>query len=80
VPIPTVYHALPLDGSRIQVGLQLEHRQKGLLWFSTYKVSFDGVYYFRNPTGEDHISITLFTVMQMTGKIRWPERFERKLA
>jgi len=48
-----IYHALPLDGSRIQVGLQLEHRQKGLLWFSTYKVGFDGVYQFRNPTGDD---------------------------
>ncbi len=46
----TVFHAFPLDSSRIQVGLQLEHRQKGLLWFSTYKVVFDGVYTFHNPT------------------------------
>ena len=46
----TVFHALPLDSSRIQVGLQLEHRQKGLRWFSTYKVAFDGVYVFHNST------------------------------
>src|SRR6266566_3653004 len=46
----TVFHPLPLDSSRIQVGLQLEHRQKGLRWFSTYKVAFDGVYTFHNPT------------------------------
>src|SRR5207244_384151 len=46
----TVFHPLPLDSSRIQVGLQLEHRQKGLRWFSTYRVAFDGVYAFHNAT------------------------------
>src|SRR5688572_26805159 len=33
---------LPLERSRVNVGLELEHRQKGLLWFSTYKVDFKG--------------------------------------
>ncbi len=63
-----IIHALPLEGSRIQVGLQLEHRQKGLLWFSTYKVGFDGVYQFRNPTGEDQsVTFTLkFPAAQAT--------------
>ena len=49
----TVFHPLPLDSSRIKVALQLEHRQKGLLWFSTYKVVFDGVYTFINSTDRD---------------------------
>ncbi len=39
---------LPLESSRINVALDLEHRQKGLLWFSTYKVDFSGAYTFRN--------------------------------
>jgi len=41
---------LPLDSSRIDVKLGLEHRQKGLLWYSTYVVDFGGTYTFRNPT------------------------------
>jgi hypothetical protein len=49
----TVFHPLALTSSRVQVGLELEHRQKGLLWFSTYKVAFDGAYTFQNPTGQD---------------------------
>jgi hypothetical protein len=44
---------LPLERSNIDVDLQLEHRQKGLLWFSTYTVAFRGVYRFRNTTGRD---------------------------
>ncbi|HXM45507.1 MAG TPA: inner membrane CreD family protein [Bryobacteraceae bacterium] len=42
---------LPLDSSRIDVSLDLSHRQKGLLWYSTYVVDFVGDYTFRNPTG-----------------------------
>src|SRR5438105_14836715 len=63
-----ISYTLPLDGSRIQVNLQLEHRQKGLLWFSTYKVAFDGVYQFHNPTSEDQaVKFTLkFPAAQAT--------------
>lgn len=35
---------LPLDASDITVDLQLEHRKKGLLWYSTYRVAFSGKY------------------------------------
>src|SRR5215472_5736987 len=35
---------LPIDASAITVALQLDQRRKGLLWFSTYKVAFDGTY------------------------------------
>jgi len=40
---------LTAEASDIHVGLDLEHRQKGLLWYSTYTVDFDGKYTFRNP-------------------------------
>ena len=45
-----VISALPLDSSHLNVALNLEHRQKGLLWYSTYKVGFSGAYAFRNAT------------------------------
>lgn len=45
--------SLPLESSRISVDLDLEHRQKGLLWYSTYKVNFDGSYLFRNLSDKD---------------------------
>ena len=41
---------LPLEGSNIDVNLNLGHRQKGLLWYSTYKVDFLGHYTFSNPS------------------------------
>jgi Inner membrane protein CreD len=44
-PVP-----LAPESSRIEVDLNLEHRQKGLLWYSTYAVKFTGVYVFRNDT------------------------------
>src|ERR1700750_2292396 len=50
---------LQLESSRVDVGLGLEHRQKGLLWYSTYKVAFDGTYAFRNNTAQDKVTFTL---------------------
>jgi len=44
---------LPLESSNIDVGLDLEHRQKGLLWYSTYKVAFRGDYTFRNSSDKE---------------------------
>jgi inner membrane protein involved in colicin E2 resistance len=44
---------LPLERSAIDVALDLEHRQKGLLWYSTYKVDFAGKYAFRNTSTQD---------------------------
>jgi inner membrane protein involved in colicin E2 resistance len=44
---------LPLESSNIDVNLDLEHRQKGLLWYSTYKVAFSGVYGFRNTSDQE---------------------------
>ncbi len=44
---------LPLESSNIDVNLDLQHRQKGLLWYSTYKVGFSGVYGFRNSSDKE---------------------------
>jgi hypothetical protein len=38
--------------TRAAVSVQLEPRQKGLLWYSTYKVLFSGQYAFQNPSTE----------------------------
>ncbi|HEX8560626.1 MAG TPA: inner membrane CreD family protein [Pyrinomonadaceae bacterium] len=50
---------LPLESSRVDVQLGLEHRQKGLLWYSTYRVGFQGVYAFRNTTDQERVTFTL---------------------
>ena len=50
---------LPLEQSRIKVGLDLEQRQKGLLWFATYRVAWSGQYTFRNDTDAEDVTIKL---------------------
>jgi len=44
--------ALALESSRIRVKINLDPRQKGLLWYSTYAVDFGGDYVFRNSSAE----------------------------
>jgi inner membrane protein involved in colicin E2 resistance len=44
---------LPLEATRVDVTLDLQHRQKGLLWYSTYTVMFEGDYDFTNVSGQD---------------------------
>ena len=56
-----VVKPLALDGSKLTVGLDLEHRQKGLLWYSTYKVAFAGYYMLKNATDEEMVDV-LFTL------------------
>ena len=55
----SVTETLSLESSRVDVSLGLEHRQKGLLWYSTYKVGFDGTYVFRNATQQERVTFTL---------------------
>jgi inner membrane protein involved in colicin E2 resistance len=51
---------LPLEASTIKVDLDLGHRQKGLLWYSTYKVDFSGLYNFRNSSDKEQtVNFTL---------------------
>ncbi|MEY2537979.1 MAG: hypothetical protein QOG67_1719, partial [Verrucomicrobiota bacterium] len=39
---------LALERSTVDVSLDLDHRQKGLLWYNTYKSNFSGTYVFNN--------------------------------
>lgn len=55
----SVTHTVPLEQSRIAVHLDLEQRQKGLLWFATYRVAFAADYRFRNTTPYDQMQIRL---------------------
>jgi hypothetical protein len=42
-----------ISGSDIQARLDLEHRKKGLLWYSTYTVDFEGKYAIENPRDKE---------------------------
>ena len=46
---------LTLEQSVVDVNLDLHHRQKGLLWYSTYKVDFSGQYTFHNPSDKEQL-------------------------
>jgi inner membrane protein involved in colicin E2 resistance len=46
---------LALEQTRAAVDFDLDHRQKGLLWYSTYAVAFDGNFRFRNTTMSDSV-------------------------
>lgn len=48
----SVFAPAPLMASRVEVGLSLDHRRRGLLWYDTYGVVFHGRYTFRNPDAE----------------------------
>lgn len=50
---------LELLGSDIKVELDLEHRMKGLLWFSTYTVDFSANYKIQNPR-DRFVTVKLF--------------------
>lgn len=52
IPLPKdAGHEVPLElaSTRGEAKLDLSYRQKGLLWYSTYRVEFAGIYGFRNP-------------------------------
>ena len=48
-----VGRGVPLDSSKITADFHIDYRQKGLLWFSTYRVGFAGDYKFQNPTEQE---------------------------
>jgi hypothetical protein len=52
--------------TRAAVDLRLEHRRKGLLWYSTYTVLFDGSYQFKND-GECAREARLAVLFPATG-------------
>lgn len=44
-----VKNYVPLEASNVDVKFALDYRRKGLLWYSTYRVTFDGKYRILNP-------------------------------
>jgi hypothetical protein len=62
-PAGLVEWSLPLERSRVRVAFDLDHRQKGLLWYATYKIAYAGDYVFRNVTS---------TEQQVTFRLRFP--------
>ena len=49
---------VPIASSRIDVGLDLDLRRKGLLWYNTYGVRFSGVYAVTNPSPHGVLRMT----------------------
>ncbi len=50
---------LTIEQSRVDVRLDLEQRQKGLLWFPTYRVSFDADYRLHHDAKGGAVTMTL---------------------
>jgi inner membrane protein involved in colicin E2 resistance len=50
--VETTDHPINLASSDVSVDLKLEHRRKGLLWYSTYKVGFKSSYKVVNTTDQ----------------------------
>jgi inner membrane protein involved in colicin E2 resistance len=50
---------LPLERTRARAEITLQHRRKGLMWYSTYGVAFTGRYLFRNETSRDSVTLSL---------------------
>ncbi|HEU4886411.1 MAG TPA: inner membrane CreD family protein [Thermoanaerobaculia bacterium] len=55
----TIVKPLPLEQSRIKAAFDLEQRQKGLLWFATYRVAWSGHYVFRNDSDAEDVTLKL---------------------
>jgi len=56
----TVRYYLPISRSDVGVQLDLEHRQKGLLWYSTYQATFLGDFDFVNDSGAAREMVFVF--------------------
>ena len=48
-PKSTIVRNLTVESTDAKAAVDLAHRQKGLLWYSTYRVAFAGTYGFTNP-------------------------------
>jgi hypothetical protein len=57
----------PLVSTRADVALDLDHRQRGLLWYDTYGVAFHATYTFRNPDQEARPFVACFTFPSANG-------------
>lgn len=57
----------PLESTRAVVHLDLDERQRGLLWYATYAVRFRAQYVFRNPDAEARRMEVRFALPSATG-------------
>lgn len=60
-------HSVALEGSKVDVSIDLDHRRKGLLWYSTYKVLFHGTYRIKNTTGIRRVMYFQYTFPTIEG-------------
>jgi len=51
---------IPLEASDIRVELDLTHRKKGLQWYPTYRVHFEGDYRVKNPSDQPIVAQIAF--------------------
>lgn len=65
--LETTRHPLLLDASDINVNLSLDHRQRGLLWYSTFRVQFAGKYRVQNYTDTEREIFFNFSVPTKNG-------------
>lgn len=54
-------HDLPLAASDLHARFHLDPRQKGLVWYATYRVAFDGKYQVVNDTGKPRVFTFRYT-------------------
>jgi hypothetical protein len=59
--------AVPIVENNIHADLQLDQRQKGLLWYSTYRVHFTAAYLFENSSDKAGELIVSFAFPNATG-------------
>lgn len=64
-----VERALSLDSSDVVTELELAHRRKGLLWFPTYQVAFEGRYVVANHTGAVREAVVRFPLNLAGGRV-----------
>ena len=57
----------PLVATRADVTLDLDHRQRGLLWYDTYGVAFRATYTFRNPDDVARPMVACFSFPSANG-------------
>jgi hypothetical protein len=61
--------AIPLQSSDVRVSFNLDYRQKGLLWYTTYKVAYSATYTFLNATAKDQKIFFRFKLPRATGDL-----------
>ena len=65
---PADKYGVPIVENDIRVGLELDQRQKGLLWYSTYRVRFTANYTFENVQDKSGEMVVSFTFPAREGQ------------